>query len=365
MKGLLCIFNDFSSHLCRFNLNKYSMACCSGGCGCGKKASDPIVEQIYFAQLPSTSGMLPSHDWMKGFPTLKPEEEIVEVRFKNSRKEFYSNRRLLSLKKDDRVVVDAGGGHDLGTITLTGDLARKNYQKKMNHQDPGELNQVYRIAKEADLENWLSARKKDHEALKRSREVARDLGLEMSISDVEFRGDGRKLTVFYTADGRVDFRELLKKYMHEFNVKIEMKQIGARQNAARTGGIGSCGRELCCSTWKTDISSVKTDSAKKQDLTMNASRLAGQCGKLKCCLNYELETYLEAWDSFPSELINIESDRGILKPINADVLKGMVNYSLEDSRNEIRYTISIDQVKQYISINKKGKLVETARIKAN
>ncbi|MCA1747826.1 MAG: hypothetical protein LC655_09025, partial [Bacteroidales bacterium] len=167
---------------------------------------------------------------------------------------------------------------------------------------------------------------------------------------------------YYTADGRVDFRELLKRCMHEFKMKIELRQIGARQNAARTGGIGSCGRELCCSTWKTELNSVKTSAARNQDLSLNASRLAGQCGKLKCCLNYELETYLEAWESFPAELINLETDRGILKPLNADVLKGEVQYSFDEPKLNTRYIISIDRVKEYITLNKKGKLVQTSRL---
>ena len=184
----------------------------------------------------------------------------------------------------------------------------------------------------------------------------------MSIGDIEFRGDGRKATVYYTADGRVDFRELIKKYATAFQVKIEMKQIGARQEAARLGGIGSCGRELCCSTWKTEMKSVKTEAARTQNLSLNASKLAGQCWKLKCCLNYELETYLEAWEHFPAELLELESNRGILKPVQPDVLKGIVYYTLAESHDRTKYIIPIDRVKSIISQNKKGQKVDTREL---
>jgi len=338
------------------------MSCCSGGCGCGKGSQTPAQEQVFLAQLDTSKGMLATHNWMKDLGNLRVEDEVVEVRFKNNRKEFYRNSKMLRINKDDRVVVDVDGGHDLGTVSLSGELSKKRFLKQSPVEEIKSLNQIYRIANETDLAKWLEARRNDRDGLLKSRELARSLGLEMNISDVEFRGDGKKITIFYTADGRVDFRELLKLCMDAFRMKIEMRQIGARQSAARVGGIGSCGRELCCSTWKTEMNSVKTEAARKQDLSLNASRLAGQCGKLKCCLNYELETYLEAWESFPAELINLETDKGILKPQNADVLKGEVQYAFDNEKIDIRYNISIDQVKKYISLNKKGKLVETGRI---
>jgi len=306
--------------------------------------------------------MMATHDWMAGFNQLSVDNEIVEVRFKNNRKEFYLNNRMIRLEKDDRVVVDVEGGHDLGTVSLTGSLAEKQFSKKSPGTEKTGLRSVYRKAKDVDLDNWLEARRNDRAFMIKCRELAAELGLDMSISDAEIRADNKKVTFFYTADGRVDFRELLKKLMDAFRMKIEMRQIGARQNAARTGGIGSCGRELCCSTWKTDMQSVKTDAARKQDLSLSASRLAGQCGKLKCCLNYELETYLEAWESFPAEIINLDSDKGVLSPVNADILKGVVHYSLGENGIEGRYTLSIDQVKKFISLNKKGKLVLTNRL---
>lgn len=320
---------------------------------------------MFLAQLDTSKGMLATHDWMKGLSGLRVGEEIIEVRFKNNRKEFYRNSRILRLQKDDRIVVDVEGGHDVGTVSLTGELARKRYERNASDRQKASLKNVYRIANDTDIEKWLEARKNDRSALLKCRELAGSLRLQMSISDVEFRGDGKKITVYYTADGRVDFRELLKLLMSEFSMKIELRQVGARQNAARTGGIGSCGRELCCSTWKTEMNSVKTDAARAQDLSMNASRLAGQCGKLKCCLNYELETYLEAWESFPAELINLETDRGIMKPLNADVLKGVVLYGFDDNKTLLRYTISIDHVKEYITLNKKGKVVKTGSLQAN
>ena len=341
------------------------MSCCSGGCSCGKSEQSPVQEQLFLAQLTTSRGMLASHDWMKGLDKLTLEEEIVEIRFKNNRKEFYRNNKRIRLQKDDRVVVDVEGGHDLGTISLSGELAKKRFEKKDHGNVLKDLRTVYRKANSSDIENWLEARRRDRPAMIKCRELAQKLGLEMSISDVEFRGDGKKMTIFYTAEGRVDFRELLKKYMDEFKVKIELRQIGSRQNAARTGGIGSCGRELCCSTWKTEMNSVKTDAARKQDLSLNAARLAGQCGKLKCCLNYELETYLEAWESFPAELIKLETDMGILKPQNADVLRGVVQYSFEDAAKSTRFVIPIEEVKKYISLNKKGKRIDTRRILAN
>jgi cell fate regulator YaaT (PSP1 superfamily) len=194
-----------------------------------------------------------------------------------------------------------------------------------------------------------------------ARRMASSLDLGMSINDIEFQGDGRKLTVYYTAESRVDFRELIRKYASAFRAKIEMKQIGVRQGAAKVGGIGSCGRELCCSTWKTEMNSVKTEAARTQNLSLTTSKLAGQCGKLKCCLNYELDTYLEAWDQFPKELIELETDRGTLTPLQPDVLKGIVYY-LHSGPDQKRYIIPIEKVKMYVSLNKKGKQIETARI---
>lgn len=337
------------------------MSCCGGSCSCGKSSNTPEQEAVLLAQLPTSQGMLTTHDWMKGLSNLTVEQEIVEVRFKNNRKDFFRNNRLLSLKKDDRVVVDVDGGHDLGTISLTGELAKKQYDKKKGQTDSGLPRQIYRKAVQQDLDKWLDSKKLERGTLIRSRQIARNLDLDMSIGDIEFQGDGRKMTIYYTADKRVDFRELIKQYASEFGVRIEMRQIGARQEAAKIGGIGSCGRELCCSTWKTDMESVRTDAARKQNLSMITSKLAGQCGKLKCCLNYELETYLEAWDQFPAELLELDTKQGILKPHQPDLLKGLVNYSFKEGHDQSRFSISIKQVKDYIAMNKKGEVLDTRK----
>jgi cell fate regulator YaaT (PSP1 superfamily) len=308
----------------------------------------------------TSQGMLSTHDWMKDLSSFAVKEEVAEVRFKNNRKAFFRNPKGIRLNKDDRVVLEIEGGHDLGTISLSGNLAEKQFEQKHSSSNKSTLKQIYRLATEVDIDKWLKAKRRERKVLLDSRSIARDLGLEMSIGDVEFRGDGKKVTISYTANGRVDFRELIRKYVVSFGVRIEMKQIGARQNAAKIGGIGSCGRELCCSTWKTDMSSVKTEAARSQNLNLSASKLAGQCGKLKCCLNYELDTYLEAWEQFPAELISLESDRGILFPVQPDVLKGIVYYTLTGQGDRSRYIIPIDQVKSYITLNKNGEKVKSA-----
>lgn len=334
------------------------MGCCGGSCSCGKDNQTPVQEQVYLAQLDSTRGMLPAHDWMEGIAELELEPGIVEVRFKNNRKEFYRNNRLLQLAKDDRVVVFATGGHDLGTVTLAGELAERRFKIREDNREIRDLKPVYRVATRTDLNNWLVSRQKERSVMLKARGIAKSLDLSMHIGDVEIRADGKKITVYYTAEERVDFRELIKIYAETFGMKVDMVQIGARQQAARTGGIGSCGRELCCSTWKTNLGSVKLEAAKSQDLSMNASRLAGQCGKLKCCLNYELETYLEAWVSFPPELISLETDKGIITPVQANVLKKEVTYANDNLMPGVRYILTIEQVRTYMAMNKKGKLLK-------
>jgi len=298
---------------------------------------------------------------MKGLGGMILNEEVVEVRFKNNRKDFLINRQRIRLVKDDRVVVETEGGHDLGTVSLTGPLAEKNYRQK-EYREKRDLKQIYRKATGVDLEKWLKSKKREREVLLRARVLASRLGLEMKITDCEFRGDGKKVTIFYTAEGRIDFRELVRLYASEFRVRIEMRQIGVRQGAARVGGLGSCGRELCCSTWKTDMNSVNATAARIQNVSQTTSRLAGQCGKLKCCLNYELEIYLEAWEKFPPGLIELETDRGILVPLQPDVLKGIVYYSFSGENEHTRFVIPIEKVKEYISQNKRGKQIITADI---
>lgn len=338
------------------------MSCCGGSCSCGKGNQTPVQENLAMVQMSTVQGMMSTHDFTKGLESLVVNEAVVEVRFKNNRKAFYRNVRGDVLLKDDRVVVEVPGGHDLGTVSLTGDAARRQFELKAREVTGSALNQIYRKATQMDQENWLKAKRRERDVLLQARQIARDLHLDMSISDVEFQGDGKKVTLYYTADGRVDFRELIRKYASAFRVKIEMKQIGARQSAARVGGIGSCGRELCCSTWKNDMKTVKTDAARAQNLSLIASKLAGQCGKLKCCLNYELATYLEAWEHFPSELIELDSDRGVLVPLQPDLLKGIVHYTLASGKEPSRFIIPIEQIKVFIEMNKKGKRIQTASI---
>jgi len=337
------------------------MSCCGGNCSCGKGNQSPAQENIHLVQMSTTQGMLSTQDWMKGLGNLTLKEEVVEVRFKNNRKVFYRNPHGLNLSKDDRVVVEVEGGHDVGTVSLTGSLAEKQFEQKESNKEKSSLKKIYRKSTQVDIDKWLESKKREREVMIEARRMASSLDLGMSINDIEFQGDGRKLTVYYTAESRVDFRELIRKYASAFRAKIEMKQIGVRQGAAKVGGIGSCGRELCCSTWKTEMNSVKTEAARTQNLSLTTSKLAGQCGKLKCCLNYELDTYLEAWDQFPKELIELETDHGTLTPLQPDVLKGIVYY-LHSGPDQKRYIIPIEKVKMYVSLNKKGKQIETARI---
>jgi cell fate regulator YaaT (PSP1 superfamily) len=336
------------------------MGCCEGSCSCGKGNQSPVQENIALVQMSTNQGMLSTTEWKSGLQSLTVKEEVVEVRFKNNRKAFFRNYQGLRLHKDDRVVVETEGGHDVGTIALTGDLAEKQFEQKSADSSISSLRRIYRKATEADVGKWLQAKRRERDVLIQSRKIAKDLSLTMSIGDVEFQGDGKKVTVYYTADGRIDYRELIRMYAADFRVRIEMKQIGTRQNAAKIGGIGSCGRELCCSTWKTDMNTVKTDAARTQNLSLNVSKLAGQCGKLKCCLNYELDTYLEAWEQFPKNMIELETDKGIMIPIQPDVLKGVVYYTLSGQSDRSRYIIPIDQVKVFISQNKKGEQVRSA-----
>ena len=338
------------------------MGCCGGSCSCWKSKQTPVEENIHLVQLPTSQGTLSTIDWMKGLEDLAIDEGLLEIRFKNNRKGFFRNPLHISFSKDDMVVVEAEGGHDLGMVSLTGRLAEKQFHQKASAKEKAGLGKVYRKATPVDLENWLSAKGREREVLLESRRLAAEMQLEMSIGDVEFQGDGKKVTVYYTAERRVDFRELVRKYASAFRVRVEMRQIGVRQEAAKLGGLGTCGRELCCSTWKREMNSVKTEAARIQNLSLTTSKLAGQCGKLKCCLNYELDTYLEAWEEFPSELIRLDTDRGTLMPLQPDLLKKTVLYGWEEQSDYSRYEIPVEKVKLYISLNKKGKKIELEQI---
>lgn len=284
--------------------------------------------------------------------------DCVEVRFKNGRKEFYRNTEKLSISMGDVVATQAKSGHDVGTVTLTGELVKVQMKrKKVNYEDNG-LPKVYRKATQRDIDIWQKHRGKEEEIKKRSREIAIALNLKMKLSDVEFQGDGSKATFYYTAEDRVDFRQLIKDMAKAFGTRIEMRQIGYRQEAQRLGGIGSCGRELCCSTWLTDFRSVSTASARYQQLALNPQKLAGQCGKLKCCLNYELDMYLEALNDFPSADSKLLTNKGIAFCQKADIFKETLWFSYKNEPSNW-YALKKEQVQEILEINRKNQKVES------
>lgn len=298
--------------------------------------------------------MLDTYDWLNDLPDTSDVSNLVEVRFKSTRKEYFTNTSDLSLKRGDTVVVASSPGHDVGVVTLAGYLAEKQFGRKIKNKSRYTLLPVYRKATQNDLENWEKARDLEKPIMIRAREIAAGLKLEMKIGDVEVRGDGAKAIFYYIADGRVDFRELIKLYAHEFKVRVEMKQIGARQEAGRVGGVGSCGRELCCSSWRSDFSSISVDAISKQGLSPSASKMAGACGKLKCCLMYELDVYLEAGEEFPAELLDLETSKGIAKPFKTDYLSKKIWYTLEVNSQVRTFELTTKEVRDIIQKNKHG-----------
>ena len=297
-------------------------------------------------------------DWLSNMSIPDNMEPFmgVEVRFKNGRKHFYLNSEKISLSIGDVVATEAATGHDIGLVTLTGELVRVQMKKKKENPNPEELPKIYRKATQKDIDIWQKARDRESDVQKKSREIAIRLGLQMKISDVEFQGDSSKVVFYYTAEERVDFRELIKEFARTFSTRIEMKQVGFRQEAARLGGIGSCGRELCCSTWLTDFRSVNTSAARYQQLSLNPQKLAGQCGKLKCCLNYELDTYLDALDGFPKSDVKLATEKGMAVCQKTDIFKGLLWYAYEKEGMNW-HQLSLDKVKEIIAINKKGNKV--------
>ncbi len=301
----------------------------------------------------STNKLENGYDWLNELPEATEKSDIVEVKFKSTRKEYFKNTDSLTLKRGDKVVVATMPGHDVGEVSLTGYLAEKQFKLKVRNPSRYTLNPVYRKATEADLEKLLEARGREKQTMIKARQTAAELGLNMKIGDVEFRGDNKKAIFYYIAEGRVDFRELIKVYAHTFRIKVEMKQIGARQEAGLVGGIGSCGRELCCSSWRDNFSSISSEAALKQGLSPSAQKMAGACGKLKCCLLYELDTYIEAGNQFPRELLNLELSHGTAKPFKTDYLKKEVWYILEGSAG-VTFNLSLKQIKSIIQKNKRG-----------
>ena len=302
----------------------------------------------------SFNAKLHTYNWLEDYPEMQDCTNLVEVQFKNTRKSFYVNSNDIDLNQGDMVAVEALPGHDIGTVTLTGKLVL--LQMKKNNFRPIEsgLRRIYRIAREGDLEKYNLAKSREEITMIRSREIAQDLGLDMKIGDVEYQGDGNKAIFYYIADDRVDFRELIKILASEFRVKVEMKQIGARQEAGRIGGIGPCGRQLCCSGWLTNFVSVSTSAARIQELSINPQKLAGQCAKLKCCLNYEVDSYIEAQKKLPSREIPLESKEGIYYHFKTDIFAGMMTYSMGRNTLSNLVTIHKDRVYEIISLNRKG-----------
>ncbi len=297
------------------------------------------------------------YDWLHDVPEGALATDIVEIRFKNTRKDFYKNVNGLNLKIGDVVAVEASPGHDIGTVSLTGQLVYAQLNKYRVSPDI-EFKKIYRKAKPADVEKWKSSIAREPYTMLRARQIAEDLKLDMKIGDVEFQGDGTKAIFYYIADERVDFRELIKVFAEQFKIRIEMKQIGARQEAGRIGGIGSCGRELCCSTWITNFVSVTTVSAKVQELSLNPQKLAGQCGKLKCCLNYEYDSYIDAQSDFPNTNIVLETKTGKAYHQKTDIYKRMMWYSFDEHAAVNLTPVDVERVKAIIELNKKGVVVE-------
>ncbi|MDR0431345.1 MAG: hypothetical protein LBH58_12845 [Tannerellaceae bacterium] len=319
-----------------FKLNNGS--CCMGKKGCSKIQNNKLN----------------TYDWLCDVPDAENATDYVEVQFKNTRKGYFLNSAKIPLEKGDVVAVEASPGHDIGTVTLTGKLVLLQMKKNNTRTDGVEPKRIYRKAKPTDLEKYEEAKAKEHETMIRSRQIAIDLGLGMKIGDVEYQGDGNKAIFYYIADERVDFRQLIKVLAEAFKVRIEMKQIGARQEAGRIGGIGPCGRELCCSSWMSSFVSVATGAARYQDISMNPQKLAGQCAKLKCCINYEVDAYVEAQKGLPSREIVLETKDNSYYHCKTDIFKKEITYSTDKSFAANLITISAKRALEIINMNKKG-----------
>ncbi len=299
------------------------------------------------------------HDWLMNLPFTDPESncKIVEVTFKQgSRKEFFRNTTLQYFEKGDYITIEGLSGFDVGEISLTGELVRIQMKKKGVDEFSPEIKKILRRSTDRDIESFTISKSREKEILARSRAISRSLNLQMKLSEVEIQADGKKATFFYTADDRVDFRELIKIFATDFKFKVEMRQIGIRQEAAKVGGIGSCGRELCCSTWLNDFKSVNTTAARYQNLSINQSKLSGQCGRLKCCLNYELDTYLDALQQFPDNADTLDTVMGTAHLIKKDIFKNLMWYILPN--NSKHYPLTIQRVKEIKRINQQGQRVD-------
>lgn len=326
-----------------------------GSCGTGKDGGAPGGCQSHGSCSSGSCNRMNVHDWLANLPFSDPESNcrIVEISFNNgSRKDYFRNTTLHYFEKGEMVAVEGTSGFDVGMVNLTGELVRLQLKKNNIDEKSPEIKKILRRATEQDLAKMQENKAREAKVLIRSRAMARQLKLELKMAEVEIQADGRKATFFYIADDRVDFRELIKLYAGEFKVKVEMRQIGARQEAGKVGGIGSCGRELCCSTWLTDFKSVNTNAARYQNLSINQTKLSGQCGRLKCCLNYELDTYLDALQFFPNDADMLEVAKGRAFLVKKDIFRNLMWYTLTDSNKQ--YPLSIETVKKIKAQNREG-----------
>ncbi len=329
------------------------MGCGSGGCG--TKDGAPGGCQSHGSCSTGGCNRMNVHDWLANLPFSDPESgcRVLEVSFNNgSRKDFFRNTTLHYYEKGDMIAVEGVSGFDVGMVNITGELVRLQMKKRKVDEKSPEIKKVLRRATETDIAKMLETKAREAQVLIRSRAMARQLKLELKMAEVEIQADGRKATFFYIADDRVDFRELIKLYAGEFKVKVEMRQIGARQEAGKVGGIGSCGRELCCSSWLTDFKSVNTNAARYQNLSINQTKLSGQCGRLKCCLNYELDTYMDALQFFPEDADMIEMAKSRAFLVKKDIFRNLMWYTMPDSNKQ--YPLTIERVKKIKELNKQG-----------
>ncbi len=318
---------------------------------------DPIYRGCPTTAKAGTCAKLEVFNWLNDLPGTHNPNEFVEVRFKNTRKDYFRNVNLLSLDVGDLVAVEANPGHDIGMISLVGDLVIRQMKRHKVTLVNGEMKKVYRKAKPVDIEKWEASMQREHETMIKTRQIASDLRLNMKIGDVEFQGDGTKAIFYYIADDRVDFRQLIKVLAETFRIRIEMKQIGARQEAGRIGGIGPCGRELCCCSWMSNFSSVSTGAARYQEISMNPQKLAGQCSKLKCCINYEVDTYIDEQKYFPPR-VKLETQEGTYLFFKTDVFKRTYWYTLDSRVPSGQFGVPVERVQKIISMNRNGKKPE-------
>jgi cell fate regulator YaaT (PSP1 superfamily) len=316
---------------------------------------NPIFRGCPTNKQSGTCAKLHVYDWLSDVPNTANPEEIVEIRFKNTRKDYYRNVNGLKLELGELVAVEASPGHDIGMVSLTGDLVIKQMKRHKVTMLNGELRKVYRKAKPVDAEKWQQAMQREHETMIKSRQITTDLGLNMKIGDVEYQGDGTKAIFYYIADDRVDFRSLIKVLADTFRIRIEMKQIGARQEAGRIGGIGPCGRELCCCSWMSSFSSVTTTAARYQDISLNPQKLAGQCSKLKCCLNYEVDAYIDEQRDFPPTSVQLYTEDGAYNYLKSDIFKRIFWYALSGPTPSGMVPVPVERVREVISMNRNGK----------